>query len=62
MNVRVKGLKRQLDEAEEEVGRINAQRRSKGREVEELQEQVEALQRENDSLKAKLRGGGDKSR
>ena len=61
VNARVKALKRQLDEAEEECTRINAQRRKTQREVDELTEQNEMMQRENDSLKSKLRSG-DKSR
>jgi myosin protein heavy chain len=62
VNARVKALKRQLDEAEEECARINSQRRKTQREVDEITEQYETVQRENDTLKSKLRAGGDKSR
>ena len=62
VNSRVKALKRQLDEAEEECTRINAQKRKVQRDLDESIEQTEALQRENEQLKSKLRAGGDKLR
>ena len=63
MNARVKALKRQLDEAEEECTRINMQKRKTQRDLDEVTEQSEVLQRENDQLKSKLRStGGDKLR
>ena len=57
VNSRVKALKRQLDEAEEECTRINAQRRKLQRDLDEASEHSETLQRENDTLKSKLRSG-----
>ncbi len=60
VNARVKALKRQLDEAEEECTRINAQKRKIQRDLDEQTEASEVLQRENDTLKSKLRSGGDK--
>ena len=62
MNARVKALKRQLDEAEEECTRINSQKRKVQRDLDEQVEQTEVLQRENESLKSRLRSGGDKLR
>ena len=59
---RVKALKRQLDEAEEECTRINSQKRKIQRELDEQVEGNEVLQRENDTLKSRLRTGGDKLR
>ena len=61
-NGRVKALKRQLDEAEEEVARINAQKRKVQRDLDELTESNEVLTRDNDTLKNKLRASGDKMR
>jgi regulator of replication initiation timing len=60
VNARVKALKRQLDEAEEECTRINSQKRKIQRDLDEQMEQTEVLQRENDTLKNRLRAGGDK--
>ena len=60
VNARVKALKRQLDEAEEECTRINSQKRKIQRDLDEQIEQTEVLQRENDTLKNRLRAGGDK--
>ena len=63
VNSRVKALKRQLDEAEEECTRINQQKRKTQRDLDEVTEESEVLQRENDQLKSKLRSaGGDKLR
>ena len=62
MNSKVRALKRQVDEAEEEVTRINIQKRKVQRDLEEQSEQTDVLQREVDSLKSKLRSGGDKLR
>lgn len=62
MNGRVKALKRQLDEAEEECTRINSQKRKIQRDLDEAIEQTEMLQRENEQMKSKLRAGGDKLR
>lgn len=58
----MKALKRQLDEAEEECTRLNAQKRKIQRDLDEQIEQTEVVQRENDQLKSKLRAGGDKLR
>ena len=61
-NTRVKALKRQLDEAEEEAARINSQKRKVQRDLDEQLESNEQLTRDNESLKNKLRGGTDKLR
>ena len=61
-NSRVKALKRQLDEAEEECTRINSQKRKVQRDLDEQIEANEVLQRECEQLKSKLRSGGDKLR
>ena len=55
MNTRLKGLKRQLDDAEEEVSRANASKRKMQREVDDLTEQNETLQREVNQLRNKVR-------
>lgn len=54
-NTRLKQLKRQLEEAEEESQRINANRRKLQRELDEATESNEALGREVAALKSKLR-------
>ena len=53
--VRVKQLKRQLEEVQEEVQRSSAARRRLQREVEEVQENNEALNQEVSSLRSKIR-------
>ncbi|KAM5148231.1 myosin-9 [Mantella aurantiaca] len=58
-NVRMKQLKRQVEEAEEEVQRANAMRRKLQRELEDTTETSDALNREVNALKSKLRRGGD---
>jgi myosin protein heavy chain len=55
VNARVKGLKRQLDEAEEEISREKAQRRKAQREMEDMIEANETMTRELTNLKNKLR-------
>lgn len=55
MNVRLKQLKRQLEEAEEEAQRSNAARRKLQRELEDVTETADAMNREVSSLKSKLR-------
>jgi len=55
VNVRVKGLKRQLDEAEEEISREKAQKRKLQREMEDMMESHETMSRELNNLKSKLR-------
>lgn len=54
-NARVKALKRQLDEAEEEISREKAQKRKAQRECEDMLESHETMTREINSLKNKLR-------
>ena len=51
MNNRVKALKRQVDEAEEECARINAQKRKVQRELDDQMEQNDVLVRETQSLR-----------
>lgn len=55
MNARVKALKRQLDEAEEEVQREKVGKRKAQRELEDLLETHETLARECTNLRNKLR-------
>lgn len=54
-NSRMKQLKRQLEEAEEEATRANASRRKLQRELDEATEASEGLSREVTSLKSRLR-------
>merc|ERR1712020_16402 len=56
VNSRIKALKRQLDETEEEA-REKAQRRKIQRELEDLMQDNEAKDREITNLKNKLRRG-----
>ncbi|KAM4720712.1 myosin-9 [Rhinophrynus dorsalis] len=58
-NVRMKQLKRQVEEAEEEAQRANAMRRKLQRELEDATETADAMNREVNTLKSKLRRGGD---
>jgi uncharacterized protein YutD len=51
MSNRVKALKRQVDEAEEEVARINAQKRKVQRELDDQMEQNDVLVRESQTLR-----------
>lgn len=55
VNQRVKALKRQIDEAEEEISREKAQKRKAQREYEDMLESHEAMTREINNLKNKLR-------
>jgi cell division protein FtsB len=55
VNSRIKGLKRQLDETEEEVSREKAARRKTQRELEDLIADNESKEREITNLKNKLR-------
>lgn len=55
MNVRVKALKRQLDEVEEEVQREKSGKRKAQRELEDMLETHETLTRECNNLRNKLR-------
>jgi len=54
----VKALKRQLDEAEEEISRERAQKRKTQRELEDTLQDNESKERELTNLKNKLRRGG----
>lgn len=54
-NNRMKNLKRQLDESEEECSREKAAKRKVQRELEDLHENCEGLQREVTNLKNKMR-------
>nr|XP_006013584.1 PREDICTED: myosin heavy chain, embryonic smooth muscle isoform-like isoform X2 [Latimeria chalumnae] len=54
-HIRMKQLKRQLEEAEEEASRANANRRKLQRELEDVTETAEAKNREVNTLKSKLR-------
>lgn len=56
VNSRIKALKRQLDETEEEVSREKAARRKTQRELEDLIAENESKEREITNLKNKLRG------
>merc|ERR1712079_451636 len=58
-NGRIKALKRQLDELEEEVSREKAQRRKVQRELEDLVADNESKEREITNLKNKLRDSED---
>ena len=55
MNSRIKALKRQLDETEEEISREKAGRRKIQRELEDLIADNESKEREITNLKNKLR-------
>lgn len=55
MNSRVKVLKRNLDEAEEEIQKEKTQKRKAQRDCEDMLESQETLNRELNSMKAKLR-------
>lgn len=54
---RVKALKRQLDEAEEEVSREKAQRRKAQRDYEDALESQESMSRELTTIRGKMRRG-----
>lgn len=56
-NSRMKQLKRQLEEAEEEATRANASRRKLQRELDDATEASEGLSREVHTLKNRLRYG-----
>jgi len=57
-NNRVKQLKRQLEESEEELARINASKRKLQRDLDEQTEAFETAQRDADQLRGKLRTAG----
>jgi len=54
----VKQLKRQLEESEEEVARVNASKRKLQRDLDEQTEAFETAQRDADQLRGKLRSAG----
>lgn len=54
-HLRLKQLKRQLEEAEEEASRANASRRRMQRELEDVTESAESMNREVTSLRNRLR-------
>lgn len=56
-NLRVKQLKRQLEEAEEEASRAHAGRRRLQRELEDVTESAESMNREVTTLRNRLRYG-----
>lgn len=58
INSRIKQLKRQLDDAEEECTRMTALKRKVQRDLDEAVEQNDVLHRDNEQLRAKLRIGG----
>uniref|UniRef100_A0A7N6A413 Myosin, heavy chain 11a, smooth muscle n=1 Tax=Anabas testudineus TaxID=64144 RepID=A0A7N6A413_ANATE len=60
-NTRMKQLKRQLEESEEESQRATAARRKLQRELDEAVEANDAMSREVNSLKSKLRRGNEPS-
>lgn len=53
----MKQVKRQLEEAEEEVARANAQKRKVLRDLDEQTESADAAKREADTLRTKIRLG-----
>lgn len=55
MNNRNKILKRNLDEAEEEIQKEKTQKRKAQRDMEDMMESHEAINRELNSLKTKIR-------
>ena len=54
-NARLKALKRQLEEFEEENQRLSSQKRKLTRDLEEQKESAEGAQRDLDLLKSKMR-------
>ena len=54
----MKQLKRQLEESEEEVARVNASKRKLQRDLDEQTEAFESAQRDADQLRGKLRSAG----
>lgn len=51
----MKTLKRQIEEAEEEISREKQQKRKIQRDLDELLESNESISRENNNLRSKLR-------
>lgn len=54
-NARVKNMKRQLDESEEEVTRLNGAKRKLQRDLDENIEQLESSQREVNQLRQRMK-------
>ena len=54
-NIRIKTLKRQVDEAEEENARLNSAKRKVQRELDDAMEANDELSREVQSLRSRLR-------
>ena len=55
MNARLKNMKRQLDESEEEVSRLNSAKRKLQRDLDENTETLESSQREVNQLRQRLK-------
>lgn len=55
LNLRLKALKRQMDEAEEEIDRLEHSKKKLQRDLDEQQEANEELQRQLKALKAEIR-------
>ena len=55
LNSRMRQLKRQLEESEEELTRANAYRRKLQRELDDATESADAMNREVSTLKSKIR-------
>ena len=55
MSARVKNMKRQLDDSEEEVSRLNGTKRKLQRDLDENIESLEASQREVNQLRQRLK-------
>lgn len=53
----MKNMKRQLDDSEEEVTRLNGTKRKLQRDLDENTETLESSQREVNQLRQRLRGG-----
>lgn len=57
MNIKMRQLKRQLEETEEELTQANASRRKLQRELDDAAETASVMNREVNTLKSKLRYG-----
>ena len=55
MSSRVMNMKRQIEDAEEELSHANAGKRKLQRDLDDMSEQNETLQREVNQLRSKLR-------
>lgn len=54
-NVRLRQMKRQLEETEEELTRVNMSRRKLQRELEDASESADVMNREVNTLRSRLR-------